>query len=34
MALPVHELFKDRDVWEFWRETGVFQKPFLASATT
>eukprot|EP00889_Picochlorum_renovo_P002359 jgi/Picre1/29389/NNA_004777.t1 len=26
MALPVHELFKDRDVWEFWRETGVFSE--------
>ena len=26
MALPLHELFKDRDVWEFWRETGVFSE--------
>ncbi len=26
MALPVHELFKDRDVWEFWRETGAFSE--------
>jgi len=26
MALPVHELFKDRDVREFWKETGVFSE--------
>ena len=24
MALPLHELHKDRDVWEFWRETEAF----------
>ncbi|WPT15135.1 hypothetical protein PSENEW3_00003076 [Picochlorum sp. SENEW3] len=24
MALPLHELYKDRDVWEFWRETEAF----------